>query len=136
MTKETELLRLEQFVEKMLQKFSMLKKERDGLLQRVAEKENLVADYEKILTERDDALEEKEGIINARDEKIRELETQLSENKNERNEISNRVSSIVEQIESWELGLDEETGEQEDQSVSHQEKEGQAVEGRIQQDLF
>ncbi len=100
MSKDTELLRLEQFVEKLLQKFSALKAERDGLLRDIAEKEDIIAGHE--LT-----IEEKIGFIAARDEKIEELEAQISAKNDERTEISNKVNSIMEQIESWELSLEE-----------------------------
>lgn len=142
MCKDTELLRLEQFVEKLLQKFSDLRNERDALLQTVAEKESAIAGHEQTIAERDATIGEKDGIINARDEKIVELEIELDTKNDERNEISSKVSSIMEQIESWELSLDD--GENVHQSEGegqggeeHHHQDGEEHgEGRIQHDLF
>ncbi len=139
MSKDTELLQLEQFVEKLLKKFSALKTERDGLLQNVAEKEEVIAGHE--LT-----IEEKDKVIAARDKRIGELEAQVSAKDSERSEISNKVNSIMEQIESWELSLEEGEGTEgksgaaqkgggKDNS-SKKDKGGQSDDGRMQHDLF
>ncbi len=138
MSKDTELLQLEQFVEKLLKKFSALKTERDGLLQNVAEKEEIIAGHE--LT-----IEEKDKVIAARDKRIGELEAQVSAKDSERSEISNKVNSIMEQIESWELSLEESEGAEgksgavkgggKDNS-SKKDKGGQSDDGRMQHDLF
>lgn len=136
MDKDTELLRLEQFVEKLLRKFSELKDERDGLLQTVTQREETIA-------QRDMTIEEKNGVINERDEKILDLEVQLDAKNTERNEISNKVSSIMEQIESWELSLESEgeftdnQGSQEGSSSHDEHSDGdQQGENNIQNELF
>lgn len=80
MTQENELKRLEVFVSKLLKSFQDLKEEHSRLLQ----------------------------DLQMRDETIVGLKEQLAANDSERNEISNRVSGIIEQIEEWELNLGEE----------------------------
>lgn len=141
--KDSELLRLEQFVEKLLQKFSSLKAERDHLLQSVEEKQKAIADHKLTIKEKDVA-------IAARDEKIAELKAQLSVKDDERDEISNKVNSIMEQIELWELALEEDevegnagsveadaqAEENKALSTSLEEEEKPSKEERIQCDLF
>ena len=123
MSQESELRRLEQFVEKLLTRFSELRAEKSGLLQ----------------------------VLQERDRQIEELRTSLSSREMERSEISQRVSKIVEQIEVWEQGLEasdavagepeaiddslevaEENISQEDQDVAEHHEE----EGRVQHNLF
>jgi chromosome segregation ATPase len=82
MGQDSELRRLEQFVEKLLVRFSELRAEQARLLKELAERE----------------------------QQIIELRTNISSKEIERSEISQRVNRIVEQIEEWEMGLDE--GEQ------------------------
>ncbi|PHR30441.1 MAG: hypothetical protein COA36_00050 [Desulfotalea sp.] len=79
MDKDTELKRLEQFVEKLLLSFAELKEERKRLL----------------------------GVINERDAQIAELEGDITSKDSERSEISLRVGRLVEQIEDWEFDLDD-----------------------------
>lgn len=80
MNNETELRRLEGFVAKLLKSFEDLK----------AENARLQADLQN------------------REETILSLQDQLNETDTARNEINNRVSSIIEQIEEWEVNLGEE----------------------------
>ncbi|MBU1567783.1 MAG: hypothetical protein KJ630_19425 [Proteobacteria bacterium] len=80
MSQDNELRRLEQFVEKLLARFSELRAEKANLLQELREREL----------------------------KIDDLRNNLSSRDLERSEISQRVSKIVEQIEEWESGLVEE----------------------------
>jgi len=79
MSQDNELRRLEQFVEKLLARFSELRAEKAKLLQELRERELQVEDLRNNLSSRD----------------------------MERNEISQRVSKIVEQIEEWETGLEQ-----------------------------
>ena len=79
MSQDNELRRLEQFVEKLLARFSELRTEKAKLQQELREREA----------------------------QIEELATALSAKDMERSEISQRVSKIVEQIEEWESGLAE-----------------------------
>jgi uncharacterized coiled-coil DUF342 family protein len=83
MEQESELQRLEKFVEKILTRFSALKAEKTQLEQEVFERDLL----------------------------IEELRENISSKVTERNEISERVNKIVDQIEEWELNLD--TGKEE-----------------------
>lgn len=80
MSQESELKRLESFVSKLLQSFQELKEENGRLIQE----------------------------LQARDENIVSLREQLAASDMERNEINNRVSGIIEQIEEWEINLGEE----------------------------
>jgi hypothetical protein len=89
MSQDSELRRLEQFVEKLLVRFSELR----------AEKERLLHD------------------LRERELQVEELSTNLSSREMERSEISQRVSKIVEQIEEWEMGLDEITAVTSDSEV-------------------
>jgi hypothetical protein len=77
MAQESELVRLEKFVGKLLENFRELKAE-NGRLQ--------------------EELENRRVTIAA-------LEDKLEVNDTERGEISNRVSKIIEQIEEWETDL-------------------------------
>ena len=79
MSQDNELRRLEQFVEKLLARFSELRAEKAKLLQELRERELQVEDLLNNLSSRD----------------------------MERSEISQRVSKIVEQIEEWETGLEQ-----------------------------
>ncbi len=79
MSQDNELRRLEQFVEKLLGRFSELRAEKAKLLQELRERELLIED----------------------------LRSNLSSKDMERSEISQRVNKIVEQIEAWEMGLGE-----------------------------
>lgn len=80
MSNDNELKRLEGFVGKLLQSFQDLKEENGRL-----------------------TLE-----LQSREETITELREQLTANDIERNEIGNRVSGIIDQIEEWEINLGEE----------------------------
>lgn len=84
MSQENELKRLESFVSKLLKSFQDLKEENSRLMQ----------------------------DLQMRDETIVGLNDQLAANDSERNEISNRVSGILEQIEEWEINLGEEVFDQ------------------------
>ena len=124
MSQDNELRRLEQFVEKLLQRFSELRAEKTKLLQELRERELQI-----------------EGLRN-----------NLSSKDLERSEISQRVNKIVEQIEEWEMGLDDGTviapeAESIEDSEEVQEDEYSPVkksvvehrgeeEGRVQQNLF
>lgn len=78
MEQESELQRLEKFVEKILTRFSALKAEKEQLEQDVFERDML----------------------------IEELRDNIASQVTERNEISDRVNKIVDQIEEWETNLD------------------------------
>jgi hypothetical protein len=79
MEQESELQRLEKFVEKILTRFSLLKAEKGQLEQEVFERDLL----------------------------IEELRENISSKVTERNEISERVNKIVDQIEDWEQNLEQ-----------------------------
>ena len=79
MEQASELQRLEKFVEKILTRFSTLKAEKAQLEQEVFERDLL----------------------------IEELRDNISSKVSERNEISERVNKIVDQIEEWELNLEQ-----------------------------
>jgi predicted nuclease with TOPRIM domain len=124
MSQDNELRRLEQFVEKLLARFSELRAEKTRLLQELHEREI----------------------------QIEELQDALSSSDMERGEISERVGKLVEQIEEWEVGLGEtgadvsEPSTNEDTEVASEEEAllvTEAVtdvrgeeEGRVQQNLF
>ncbi|TKB06732.1 hypothetical protein [Desulforhopalus sp. IMCC35007] len=118
MDKVTELQRLEQFVEKLLISFAELKEEKKKLLKTLKDKNALIV----------------------------ELEGKISTKDSERTEISERVGKLVEQIEDWELGLDEDEEELEsvDEEAGSDEAEGDHTEdasetaeaGRLQHNLF
>ncbi len=111
MAQETELQKLERFVEKLLEKFSALKAQHKQLQLELGEKE----------------------------EQVLRLEGDISTNDTERTEISQRVNKLVDQIEEWEMSLDDVDAE----SLSNEEDndyddEGEPVdeEGRVQHNLF
>jgi chromosome segregation ATPase len=79
MSQESELQRLERFVEKLLTSFSELRAEKASLLQQLGE----------------------------RDRQIEDLRNNVSVQEMERGEISQRVGKLVTQIEEWENSLDE-----------------------------
>ncbi len=82
MDQESELQRLEKFVEKILTRFTALKADKAQLEQDVFDRDLL----------------------------IEELRETIASKVTERNEISDRVNKIVDQIEDWELNLDESEG--------------------------
>ena len=119
MDRDTELQRLEQFVEKLLLSFAELKEEKKQLLSKLKDRDGSIVDL-------------KENI-SALEGNIADLEGNISSKDNERTEISLRVGKLVEQIEDWELGLDdEEELNTSDESV----EETVDDEGRVQHNLF
>ena len=122
MEQQSELQRLEKFVEKILTRFFALKVEKAQLEQDVFERDLL----------------------------IEELRDSISSKVTERNEISERVNKIVDQIEDWELNLEQdEEVVTNTSSASHDlDEEGALVDGqeaedrsdeeerRVQHDLF
>ena len=106
MDRDTELQRLEQFVEKLLLNFAELKEEKKQLLNTLKDRDALIAD----------------------------LESNISNKDSERTEISLRVGKLVEQIEDWELGLDEDEEESEG-DTDNVEDAGDDEEG-VQHNLF
>ncbi len=118
MDRESELQRLEKFVEKILTRFTALKAEKTQLEQDVFERDML----------------------------IEELRDTIASKVTERNEISDRVNKIVDQIEDWELNLDESeavvvdgSAEGEDSDDDSQQEDGAEIdeeEKRVQHDLF
>jgi chromosome segregation ATPase len=122
MEQGSELQRLEKFVEKILTRFSALKAEKEQLDQELFERDLL----------------------------IEELRESISSKETERNEISERVNKIVDQIEEWEINL-EDSGDVTTSipseynelnregtlaDVHEPEKENNDEEKRIQQGLF
>ena len=122
MSQESELHRLEQFVEKLLARFTDLRAEKRTLEQDLLESELLVE----------------------------ELQSKISTKDTERSEISNRVNKIVDQIEEWEQSLDNDVTEENDSTSEvmdaedldslgeEDSKEGSdgEDEGRVQHNLF
>lgn len=120
MDQESELQRLEKFVEKLLTRFSALKAEKVQLEQEVFERDLL----------------------------IEELRDNISSKVTERNEISERVNKIVDQIEEWELNLEknetaannssdaENIDENDLRSEIEEIEERNEEERRVQHDLF
>ena len=125
MKQDNELQRLEEFVENLLTSFTELRAEKARLLQDIRE----------------------------RDEVIEGLHENVDTKDSERDEISLRVNKMVDQIEEWELGLDDdefeesslaiesagsEVEESEDEQVDIEESdEGEeGEEGKGQQNLF
>jgi chromosome segregation ATPase len=117
MSQDNELRRLEQFVEKLLGRFNELREEKSQLQQKLTAQEQVIG----------------------------ELRRSLAVGDEERSKISQRVGKMVEQIEAWESGLDdqgavdvdsladEEEGEEPPMPVAEQRTE---EEGRIQHKLF
>ncbi len=79
MSQDSEIERLEAFVSKLLDKFSTLQ----------AEKKDLAA------------------LLEKREATIAGLEGDLLALKDEKGEVGNRVSSLIEKIEEWETGLND-----------------------------
>jgi len=102
MEQESELQRLEKFVEKILTRFSALKAEKLQLEQDLFERDLL----------------------------IEELKDNISSKVTERNEISERVNKIVDQIEEWELNL--ERGEEEKSNKSSEGRDSDEEEQRAE----
>ncbi len=104
MEQESELQRLEQFVESLLLRFTRLREENRKL----------------------------QGELAERDEEIQNLRSNLSSSDVERNEISLRVNRLVAQIEEWERNLGEEeiTGPEmteNDEDSSGEERAGEGA---------
>ncbi len=114
MSKESELHRLEDFVEKLLARFSDLRAEKAQLEQDLLESEMMVE----------------------------ELRDNISVKDTERTEISQRVNRIVDQIEEWEQNLDDgaEAGDNSSEASLDEnsvEEEGEEDDdGRVQHNLF
>jgi chromosome segregation ATPase len=87
MNKNEELVRLEQFVDSLLNKYNDLKENYHSL----------------------------EATLGRRDEEITELKADLAELRDERSEVGSRVSGLLGRIEQWEAeqgGEDPETAEE------------------------
>ncbi len=116
MIQDSELSRLEGFVEKMMKRFSKLQDEKTQLLKDLGE----------------------------RDQIIDELRINLSTRDSERGEVSQRVSRIVEQIEEWERNFEEEQGQEVVEQDADSPDDVDSVdavddledEGRVQHNLF
>ena len=112
MSKESELHRLEDFVEKLLARFSDLRAEKAQLEQDLLESEMMVE----------------------------ELQSNISVKDTERTEISQRVNRIVDQIEEWELNLDDGAADSSSETSLDEnsvEEEGEEDDdGRVQHNLF
>lgn len=100
MIEENELARLEGFVSTLLEKFSVLQAENKTLSERLM----------------------------SREEAIETLQSDLASMKNERGNISNRVSSLIGKIEEWELASDTET--------STEDSDEKSPESGVQGNLF
>lgn len=74
MTKELDLAKLEQIVEKLLQKFNVLKQEKGELV----------------------------AQLQAKEERIIELQAQIDTLNDNKSEIQGRVSTLIDSIEEWE----------------------------------
>ncbi|MCP3892422.1 MAG: hypothetical protein GY702_26640 [Desulfobulbaceae bacterium] len=115
MSDNTELQRLEKFVEKLLAKFAELKDEKNKLVQ----------------------------VLSERDALIHELQGDISTKNSERTEISERVNNMVDQIELWEMSLEEDEAEvapdeqNSEGDYSAEDGAGESEdEGRVQHNLF
>jgi septal ring factor EnvC (AmiA/AmiB activator) len=119
MSQDNELRRLEQFVEKLLGRFNDLREEKSQLQQKLTAQEKMIG----------------------------ELRRSLAVGDEERSKISQRVGKMVEQIEAWESGLDDEGAVEVDSVADISEEEGEEPprsvaerrteeEGRIQHNLF
>lgn len=122
MEQESELQRLEKFVEKLLARFTALKDEKTQLEREVFERDLL----------------------------IEELRDNISSKVTERNQISERVNKIVDQIEEWELNLETSEEKAKDSSaeventdenelraeIEAAEETSEESERRVQHDLF
>lgn len=121
MEQDSELKRLEKFVENLLARFTELRTEKAALLQDIRD----------------------------RDEIIEELRESVSSKDSERSEVTLRVGKIVDQIEEWEQSLEhnetEETSLEEEDSASEEEEspaeeedgdEAGGEDGKGQQNLF
>ncbi|MBW1637197.1 MAG: hypothetical protein JRC87_07210 [Deltaproteobacteria bacterium] len=101
MKQDNELQRLEEFVENLLKNFTELRAEKKRLLQDVRE----------------------------RDEIIEGLRDNVSFKDSEQEEISQRVNKMVDQIEEWELGLDDSEFEESSLTVESGGLEGEQSDG-------
>lgn len=122
MGQESELQRLEKFVQTLLTRFTALKAEKEKLEQDLLDSELLVE----------------------------ELQSNISVKDSERTEISERVNKIVDQIEEWEQSLDDAAVDAGDSSaevvdgqdgdslaeISGEEEINGEDEGRVQHNLF
>lgn len=119
MNEDSELSRLERFVEKLLVKYEELREEKAQLLKTLAERDSLIED----------------------------LEITVLTNDSERMVISERVNKIVDQIEEWEMNLEDESeadgvAEKDDDTTeiepeeSDDDKVDKEDDGRMQHNLF
>ncbi|MDW7773384.1 MAG: hypothetical protein SCH71_10885 [Desulfobulbaceae bacterium] len=79
MENNAELVRLEQFVDKLLSKYKKLQETRSIL----------------------------EARLEERDSECDQLKTQLAELRSERTQVGNKVAGLIDRIEQWELAADE-----------------------------
>lgn len=80
MTQESDFIRLEETVQKLLKKYSMLKAAKEALEIRVRQK----------------------------DQEVDELRMSIQNMQSERGDVSDRVSSLLDQIEQWEQEMEDE----------------------------
>jgi len=102
MTDENELVRLEGFVSTLLEKFNALQAEKADLTER----------------------------LGRRDATIETLQDDLGSLKNERGEISTRVSSLIGKIEDWEKNSNMD-GETSDENDSKDKSSDSGVQGNL-----
>jgi chromosome segregation ATPase len=108
MTEENELVRLEGFVASLLEKFNALQAENADLTECLGRRE--------------------ETIVNLQDD--------LASMKDARGEVSSRVSSLIGQIEDWEVSSNVSVGESDGENSDENDSEGESSESGVQGDLF
>jgi len=112
MTEENELVRLEGFVASLLEKFNALQAENADLTAR----------------------------LGRREETIETLQDDLGSMKDERGEISSRVSSLIGQIEDWEassnVSAGESEGENSDENDSESGEQGDSFTGDAETEQY
>ncbi len=109
---DSEIQRLEELVNTLLGRFTELKKERDNLLETVKKRDEIIAERDVAIAEQKSTIEERDVTIAERDTTIEALEAKISDKNTERSKISEKVNSIMDQIESWEQSLELEDGEE------------------------
>lgn len=108
MTEENELVRLEGFVASLLEKFNALQAENTDLTER----------------------------LERREETIETLQDDLASMKDERGEISSRVSSLIGKIEDWEASSAVSVGGTDEENADENDSEDDASESGVQGNLF
>jgi len=106
MESSAELVKLEQFVDKLLTKYHELKDNFHALQETLRERDSEITDLKGQVSERDSEIADLKGQVSERDSEIADLKGQIEDLSSERAHVGERVAGLIGRIEEWEAEQD------------------------------